>query len=39
VAAYTAYLTVSHPDEVVWVGNKQEGQLVLPVALLKETYS
>lgn len=39
VAAYTAYLTASQPDEVVWIGNKQEGLIVLPVSRLKETYS
>ncbi len=39
VAAFTAYLTTSQPEEVVWVGDKQEGQIVLPVSGLKETYS
>jgi predicted RNase H-like nuclease len=39
VAAFTAYLTASQPGEVVWVGNKQEGQIVLPVSGLKEAYS
>jgi hypothetical protein len=39
VAAYTAYLAFNQPNEVIWVGNKQEGQIVLPVSRLKETYS
>jgi predicted RNase H-like nuclease len=39
VAAFTAYLATSKPGEVVWVGNKQEGQIVLPVSELKEVYS
>jgi len=38
-AAFTAYLAASQPGEVVWVGNKQEGQIVLPVPRLKESYS
>jgi hypothetical protein len=39
VAAFTAYLTANQPSEAVWVGNKQEGQIVLPVVGLKEAYS
>jgi hypothetical protein len=39
VAAYTAYLAASQPGEVLRVGNKQEGEIVLPVSGLKETYS
>jgi predicted nuclease with RNAse H fold len=39
VAAYTAYLAASQPDEVLRVGNKQEGEIVLPVSGLKEAYS
>ncbi len=38
-AAFTAYLAASQPGEVVWVGDKQEGQIVLPVSALKEIYS
>jgi predicted nuclease with RNAse H fold len=38
-AAYTACLASSQPDGVVRTGNKQEGQIVLPVAALKESYS
>ena len=39
VAAYTAYTAASQPGKVIWVGNKQEGQIVLPVSELKESYS
>jgi predicted nuclease with RNAse H fold len=39
VAAYTAYLAASQPGDVICVGNKQEGEIVLPVSGLKETYS
>jgi predicted nuclease with RNAse H fold len=39
VAAFTAYLAASQPSEVIWVGNKLEGQIVLPVSELKEAYS
>lgn len=38
VAAYTAWLTANHPDEVSLVGDKNEGQLILPVKELRETY-
>jgi len=39
VAAFTAFLAASKPSGVIWVGNKQEGQIVLPVSELRETYS
>ena len=39
VAAFTAYTAASQPGKVTWVGNKQEGQIVLPVPELKATYS
>ncbi len=39
VAAFTAYTAASQPGKVTWVGNKQEGQIVLPVPALKESYS
>jgi predicted RNase H-like nuclease len=39
VAAYTAYLAASQPGEVLRIGNKQEGEIVLPVSGLKEAYS
>ena len=38
VAAFTAYLAVSQPSDVVWIGNQQEGQITLPVSGLKDTY-
>jgi predicted nuclease with RNAse H fold len=38
IAAYTAWLGVNHPDDIVWVGEKGEGQIVLPVKDLREAY-
>jgi predicted nuclease with RNAse H fold len=38
VAAFTAYTAASQPGKVTRVGNKQEGQIVLPVPVLKDTY-
>ena len=38
-AAFTAFLSVEKPDEIVCVGNRQEGQIVLPVPELKDLYS
>jgi predicted nuclease with RNAse H fold len=39
VAAFTAFMAASHPSEVVWIGNSEEGQIVLPVSVLKEVYT
>ena len=39
VAALTAYQAVRNPKEVVGVGDKEEGQIILPVSYLNETYS
>ena len=39
VAAFTAFLAANHPDQVVWVGDMQEGQIALPVSGLKQAYS
>jgi len=39
VAAFTAYLAVRKPGDVLGVGDRVEGQIILPVASLKETYS
>jgi len=39
VAAFTAYMGANHPDQVILVGDKQEGQIVLPVSGLINTYS
>ena len=38
VAALTAYLAYRKPGGVVGVGDKEEGQIILPVAGLKESY-
>lgn len=37
-AAYTAWLAANRPEEVVAVGDKDEGQMILPVKELKEKY-
>lgn len=37
-AAYTAWLAAHKPEDVLVVGDKQEGELVLPVRELKEKY-
>jgi hypothetical protein len=39
VAAYTAFLAVTQPGKVTQVGNGQEGQIVLPVPVLLDSYS
>jgi predicted nuclease with RNAse H fold len=39
MAAYMAYCVVNCPQEMILVGNHQEGQIALPVASLKERYS
>ncbi len=38
-AAFTAFTAANQPREVIRVGNQQEGQIVLPVSQLKESYS
>jgi predicted nuclease with RNAse H fold len=38
-AAYTAFLAADHPAEVVLLGDPTEGQIVLPVRILKEHYN
>lgn len=38
VAAYTAWLAASHPDQISTLGDPEEGQVVLPVAELKHKY-
>lgn len=38
-AAYVAYGVVNYPQEVIMVGDQQEGQITLPIATLKEKYS
>ena len=39
LAALTAYKAVHAPNEVTLLGDLQEGQIVLPVAPLKERYA
>jgi len=38
VAAYTAWLAATTPDQVSLMGDPDEGQIILPVAELKERY-
>ena len=38
VAAYTAWLSAQRPDEVTRVGDRDEGQIILPVRELKPKY-
>ena len=38
VAAYTAWLAANRPDEVTRVGDKSEGQMLLPARELQEKY-
>lgn len=39
VAAYTAWLGATSPDQVSMLGDPEEGQIVLPIKELKERYS
>jgi predicted RNase H-like nuclease len=39
VAAYTAYLAGTQPEEVTAVGEEGEGQIVVPVRALKSLYT
>lgn len=38
-AAYTAWVTVTTPKAITLLGDEQEGQIVLPVNPLKDSYS
>ena len=38
VAAYTAWLAGTHPEEISLVGDRDEGQIVLPVSELQDRY-
>ena len=38
VAAYTAYVAANKPDEILFIGEKEEGRIALPVGELKERY-
>jgi hypothetical protein len=39
MAAYMAFCVVNCPQETIFIGNQEEGQIALPVASLKERYS
>jgi hypothetical protein len=38
VAAYTAWLAATHPEQILSLGHPDEGQITLPVAELKHKY-
>jgi predicted RNase H-like nuclease len=38
VAAYTTWLAANHPDQTIALGDADEGQIILPVAELREKY-
>ena len=38
VAAYTAYMAATKPEEILFIGAKEEGRIALPVGELKERY-
>jgi hypothetical protein len=38
VAAYTAYVAANKPEDVLFIGAKEEGSILLPVGDLKERY-
>jgi predicted RNase H-like nuclease len=38
LAAYTAWLAAVRPDDVIRLGNRQEGFITLPVNQLQDTY-
>jgi predicted RNase H-like nuclease len=38
VAAYTAWVAATQPDQTLVLGDPQEGQIVLPVPVLKDRY-
>jgi predicted nuclease with RNAse H fold len=39
MAAYVAFCVVNCPQETIFIGNSQEGQIALPVMNLKERYT
>ena len=39
MAAYMAYCAANAPQDMILIGDKEEGQIALPVAALKEKYS
>jgi len=38
VAAYTAYIAAKKPEEILFIGAREEGRIALPVGELKERY-
>jgi hypothetical protein len=38
MAAYMAWLVANHPEKLSCVGDRSEGQIVLPATLLKSRY-
>lgn len=38
VAAYTAWLAANRPEDTLMLGDEREGQLILPVSVLKAKY-
>ena len=39
IAAYTAWKAASEPDEITLMGERTEGEIVIPVKELKPKYS
>jgi hypothetical protein len=39
IAAYLAWCVINSPQDMIFIGDKQEGQIALPVAGLKENYN
>jgi len=39
IAAYTAWVAANHPEELVLLGDAQEGRVAIPLAQLKSNYS
>jgi hypothetical protein len=37
-AAYTAFAAAKHPDQIILIGEPEEGRIVVPVAELKQKY-
>jgi len=38
MAAYIAYTSINNPQEMIFIGDKKEGQIALPVTELKPKY-
>jgi predicted RNase H-like nuclease len=39
MAAYLAYCVANFPQDTILIGDREEGQIALPVSSLKERYS